>query len=506
MWTTDIITPEAAKTLSGLFCERVRRTPHATAYRYFDTTANAWKDSSWAETAAEVARWQAAFAQESLQPGDRVAVMLRNCREWVLFDQAALGSGLVVVPLAPEDRAENAAYLLEEVAAKLLVIEGEEQWQHLSHVCERLPSLVRIVSLQPVMRHKPRLRSLESWLPQRLPGTGVRGVETDPHALATLIYTSGTTGPPKGVMLSHHNILWNAYASLNGITIFREDLLLSILPLFHALERTAGYYLPMMAGATVAFVRAPSLVKEDLIAVRPTVLIAVPRLFERAYAGIQTELQKRPKAIRRLVGLTVALGWRRFQYVQGRGRWHPLLWPLLRRLIAARILAKFGGRLRLSICGGAPLSPALARQFISLGLTLLQGYGLTEASPVVSANLLQDNDPASVGRPLRDVQVRLGEQGELLVKSPGVMRGSIGAIPARPRTPSTRRAGCTPATRPTLRTAISISLAASRTSSPSRPERRCLRQTLRRRLPWIRSSSRSWSWASHAHTWVHWPC
>lgn len=422
---TDIIDPETAGTLPGLFRERVRRTPDAIAYRRFTAEEACCTDVSWGEVAAQAARWQTALRREGLQPGDRVGVMLKNCLEWVLFDLAALGLGLVTVPLFANDRPANFSYILEKTGARLLVIEGVEQWQRIEEAGGWIPGIERIVTLVRVCTEKCdlRLAELASWLP-------AAGGEYVVHAcasteLATIVYTSGTTGSPKGVMLSHANILANAHAGLRQVPIFSEDVFLSFLPLSHTLERTVGYYIPMMAGACVAHVRSIDKLGEDLLAVRPTVLVAVPRIFERVHARITAGLEEKPALLRQLFYLAVNAGWRRFLRCQGRGGWTPLeiLWPLLKKGVGDRVTARLGGRVRVAISGGAPLAPPIARLFIGLGLNILQGYGLTETSPVVSVNTPGDNRPATVGRPLPGVEVAVAESGELLVRGANVMLG-----------------------------------------------------------------------------------
>ena len=420
----DVIDPAAAGTLAGLFRERVRRTPKRVAYRQYDMATDQWTDMTWSEMAGEVARWQDAMLREALEPGDRVAVMLHNCREWVMFEQAALGCGLVVVPLYTEDRPENVAYILQNAGVKLLLMEGEHQWKELVTVRDELGFLARIVTVQPVKGAlDPRLTAVAEWLSSE-PAELIQH-DSAPDKLATIVYTSGTTGRPKGVMLSHANILNNAYASQKLCTIYLEDLFLSFLPLSHTFERTIGYYLPMMAGASVAYNRSIPELADDLLIVRPTILISVPRIFERVYNKIYAQLEEKPPLARKLFEMTVKTGWDRFQCTQGRGSWKPsmLLWPLLERLVAGKIMAKFGGRIRIAVCGGAPLSEGVARLFVGLGLRLLQGYGLTETSPVIAANPPNDNQPASVGVPLFGVEVKVGENEELLVKGHGVMLG-----------------------------------------------------------------------------------
>jgi long-chain acyl-CoA synthetase len=249
--------------------------------------------------------------------------------------------------------------------------------------------------------------------------------EIDPDALATIVYTSGTTGRPKGVMLSHTNILSNTEASSRCADLYTDDLLLSFLPLSHMFERTGGYYLPMMGGAAVAYSRSIQLLADDLAAVKPTVLMSVPRIYERVYARIQGQLKGKSPFARRLFRLAIDVGWQRFERRQGRApwNWRLLLWPLLERLVARKILERLGGRMRIAICGGAALPPGVARLFIGLGLDVLQGYGLTESSPVIAVNRVDDNVPASIGRPLPGVEVEIGDNDELLARGPNVMLG-----------------------------------------------------------------------------------
>lgn len=424
----DMISVETARTLDGLFRERVRRSPHATAYRDYDVSEEIWRDYTWDDMANAVKRWQMALSQENLSPGDRVAVMARNCPQWVMFEQAALGLGLVVVPLYTEDRAENAAWCLDNAGTALLLLENMTRWEAMNEAMPGLQQLKRIVILDASPEDvrqtgDKRAIALQDWLPET-PGD-IPSVQNDPHALATIIYTSGTTGRPKGVMLSHNNILSNAYSSAQVVTVRPDDVLLSFLPLSHTFERTAGYYVPMLCGATVAYARSIRQLQDDLLIIRPTILISVPRIYERIYAGIQAKLAEGPAISRLLFKLAVDIGYSRFERQQKRVGWRisHLLWPLLDKLVARKVMEKLGGRLWQVMSGGAALSPEISRVFIGLGLPILQGYGLTETSPVVCANRLDDNLPSSVGRPAPGVEVKLGEQNALLIRGPNVMLG-----------------------------------------------------------------------------------
>lgn len=425
MKRTDLIPVEQLVSIDRLFHERARRSPDGVAYRYFDEQTRGWRDLNWTHMTAEIARWQAALLREDLQPGDRVAIMIKNSPQWAAFDQAALGLGLVTVPLYMQDRAENVSYALEDSGAKLLLIDTAEHWRQLFGACAQHPSLVRVVALKtlPDDIDDPCLRSLQTWLPPT--GGEFTHCVSDGNALATIVYTSGTTGKPKGVMLSHRNLLSNAWAGLQTFEVYPDDIMLSFLPLSHALERMAGYILPVMAGATVGFARSVQQLQDDLQQVRPTLIIAVPRIFERIHAAMRSKMEKGPVYARWLFELAVDVGYSRFEHAQGRAAWQlkHLLWPLLRQLVANKLASRMGGRLRLAVSGGAALAIDDARIFIALGLPIIQGYGLSETSPVISVNRTHSNLPTSVGAPLPGVEVRLNGQGVLEAHGPCVMLG-----------------------------------------------------------------------------------
>ncbi|MBX3639068.1 MAG: long-chain fatty acid--CoA ligase [Nitrosomonas sp.] len=427
-----VISVEQAKTLDGLFGERVRSTPQDEAYRYFNDQHAAWETYTWAQMNVHVANWQAAFDKENLSPGDRVAIMMRNRPEWVMFDQAAMGLGLVVVPFYVEDRADNISYMLADAGVRLLVLEKAGHWREICEASSHVKSLQCIVLVEPngEIEANPsggtddqRLVALKDWIPSE--ANAVRHINDDSYALATVIYTSGTTGRPKGVMLNHHNILSNAYAGSQVVPVSSGDILLSFLPLSHTFERTVGYYLPMMCGATIAYARSIAQLQEDLLIIRPTILISVPRIYERIYAGIRAKLAEGPQFARKLFDFAVDVGYSRFEYQQKRAAWKLsfLLWPLLNKLVAAKLMSKLGGRLRHAMSGGAALSAEISRVFIGLGLPILQGYGMTESSPTVCVNRHADNVPSSVGLPIPGVEVRLGESNALLIRGPNVMMG-----------------------------------------------------------------------------------
>jgi long-chain acyl-CoA synthetase len=422
----DVIAVEAAGTLDGLFRERVRRTPDLPAYRFYNDATKSWRDHTWAGMNEHVLRWAAALQREGLSAGERVAVCLRNSPEWVMFDIAAMTVGLVVVPLYTQDRPDNIAYVLNDAGCKLLLLENGEQWNTLAQVRDQLAGVQRFLTVKKLAGTPPdpRIASIADWVGADRPA--ITPHATDSNALATIVYTSGTTGRPKGVMLSHRNILTNAHACLTGVmTTSHDDLFLSFLPLSHTFERTCGYYLPMMAGSTTAYARSVPQLGEDLQTMKPTVLVSVPRIYERVWGAIRSKLEDGPAFRKKLFLLAVDVGYAKFKRAQGRGRWKPsfLLWPLLNKLVAAKVLARLGGRMKAALSGGAALPPEISRIFIGLGLPVVQGYGMTECAPVACANRPRDNVPESVGTAVPGVEVRVGEQGELLIRGPNVMLG-----------------------------------------------------------------------------------
>jgi long-chain acyl-CoA synthetase len=396
--------------LAGLL-QHHRANPQTLLYRQH--TGNAWRDYSAGDVMALAARWQHAFRAAGYEPGDRVALCLKNGIDWVAIDQAALGLGLVVVPLYAEDNPENLAWCLADSGARLLVLENTRLLDALTRALHPLPAIVLLHGDAPA----PAIPA-SRWLPEN--GGSFETLELDEKTLATLVYTSGTTGRPKGVMLSHRNILSNVTAALEVVSLHPGDLLISVLPLSHMFERTCGYYVPLQAGVPVAYARSINQLSEDLAFLKPTVMVAVPRVFQRFLARIEQALAAAPLR-RALFSLTVALGWRKFEHRAGTVE--QALFRLLQPRVAGPVMGRLGGHLRLAVVGGAPLELHVARSFIGLGLSMLQGYGLTEASPVVAGNREHENDPVSVGAPLSGVAVRINEAGELLVRGPSVMLG-----------------------------------------------------------------------------------
>lgn len=441
--TSSPSTLASVQTLPQLLAYRVARTPNAQAYRDFDAASQAWASLTWAQAAQQVATWAQALAALQLPTAARVAILLPNGLHALYADQSTLATGCVPVPLHAIDNPGSIAYILADCEASVLIVGQTGQWEKIRAVGTPFPALRTVVvtdddvspTMAPGSGNGPAVRSLTQWLADTAQA-GAVPAPTAPQAddLAAIVYTSGTTGKPKGVMLTHGNIVSDVKAVLERIAPTVNDVFLSFLPLSHTFERTGGYYLPIAAGSCVVYARSVALLAEDLRTVRPTVLVSVPRIYERIHAKLLEKLSPTPWKLQ-LYEAAQHKGWARFCAAQGlpapaadEGRkaagWMAALpWPLLQALVAKPLLEQFGGRVRVAVSGGAPLSPTIAKCFLGLGLPLVQGYGMTETAPVVSVNSLHDNDPACVGKALPGVEVRIGEDRELQVRGPIVMKG-----------------------------------------------------------------------------------
>ena len=403
-------------TLGQLFEERVAATPDAIAYIDYSHLLGKWFKHSWESVHRQAGRIQSLLKKLDLQPGDRIGIMAHSGIYWVALDVAAAGLGVVTVPLYHRDRGGNVAYVAERSRMRALFIGGHKQWQGLTaeHVpmlgVEHIFSAVEI----PGAEVKPFLPELSG-----IKLTPYEVVQKDPDSVATIVFTSGTTGRPKGVELTHANILSNVVAATAAVPIGPEDRLLSFLPLSHMFERTVGYYAPMLHGSTVAFARSVGTLRQDLKMQPPTVLVSVPRVYEKIYRGL---ISKPP--LNTLLGRVLVSLSRRVGRAQPWSPWR-LFGGLMRWLIGRRVLQGLGGHLRIAITGGAAMNAAVADFFAGIGLKVLQGYGLTETSPVVSVNREKDIRRGSVGPLIEGVEVRLAADQELLVRGPGVMRGYL---------------------------------------------------------------------------------
>lgn len=355
-----------------------------------------------------------------VRPGDRVALFSENRPEWHIVDFACQLIGAVDVPLYATLPAPHVRYIVQDAGARLLFVSGKERARVALEATSGLN--VQVVGIDPDLA--PGLPSLAdlSLPPKRkqkeFPVVG----EED---LATLIYTSGTTGEPKGVMLTHRNLISQVLAVRPLFPITDKDISMSFLPLSHSYERTVDYVF-LQYGVQINYVESIEKVPMQLTEIRPTIMVSVPRLYERSYIKILSKIQQEGGAKRRLFHWALSVG-RKVKEAEWRGEKASAFlrgqYAVARARIFSKVLERLGGRLRFTVSGGAPLSREVGEFFDIVGLPILQGYGLTESSPVISVNRLDANRIGSAGQILPGVEVRIAEDGEILARGPNIMKG-----------------------------------------------------------------------------------
>jgi long-chain acyl-CoA synthetase len=399
--------------------------PRAQMYR----TEAGWQSISAGEMLRRVAGLAKALAELGVQKGDRVGLFAPNCPEWHVADFAIQGLGAVNVPIYFNESHDRLVYILNDSGARVLFVAGAAQAAKISECRSRLPGVEHVIVAAPESASNGNVLRYEALI-ATCGDAGVaeyrrRALSVTGDDLATIIYTSGTTGEPKGVMLSHSNLSSNAIDAANGHQLLPSDVALEFLPLAHVYERTAAYTY-LFNGVALAYVERIEDVPQALLEVHPTVAAAVPRFFEKIYANI-LEKGHRESGIRRNIfdwALHVAqesVPWR--AYGKGASPGLKLKWALADRLVFSKIRLGLGGDPQRFSAGGAPLAPELSEFYSSIGIAIHQGYGLTETSPVVTANTPGANKIGTVGRSIPHVQVKIAEDGEILVKGPNVMQG-----------------------------------------------------------------------------------
>jgi long-chain acyl-CoA synthetase len=362
--------------------------------------------------------------------GDRVALLSNNCFAWAVSDLAILSLGAINVPIYATLTGPEIAYMLRDSQAKMVIAETEE---HLHKILEhkgRCPDLQTIVMIAPVAPHEPNIHSYDKLLSQgRLATDRERELYLDgidkvsPDDMASIVYTSGTTGNPKGVMLTHGNFLSNVRDILAAIPLSSEDSVLSFLPLSHVFERTAGYYTVLAIGGTIYYAESMDTVRADIGLAKPTAMISVPRLYEKMQAGILDSLSGIKKTVF-FWALKVGQQWNNALTRRGKVPFMLRVKHFIAyRMVYHKIKQRMGGKLRFFVSGGAPLSKDLGRFFSHLGILIIEGYGLTETSPVIACNRVNAYKFGTVGKALASQSVRLADDGELIVKGANVMKG-----------------------------------------------------------------------------------
>ncbi len=370
-----------------------------------------------------------------VKPGEKAAILSENRAEWVMADMGILSAGAVTVPIYPSNTPEQIEYVLNHSEARIIFVSSEVQYEKLLTIRESIPNLKLVVSFDQ-FPGKPALPlyTLDqlSEVDQPVTESEKKELEAVIDSISaddplTLIYTSGTTGVPKGVILTQSNILFDAfYTSKKTGVLSENDVNISFLPLSHILERTVGYYLPMLNAALMAFADNMDKVQENMMELKPTCAVSVPRLFEKIYSRIYENVRLMPPIKKKLFHWAVGVG---KEHVEARyiakhtSRFLSFKYHLADLLVLKKVRERFGGNLKLFCCGGAPLYTAINEFFWSIGIPILEGYGLTETSPVLCFNNFEQLRFGSVGTTLEHTEVKVEADGELLFRGPQVMKG-----------------------------------------------------------------------------------
>jgi long-chain acyl-CoA synthetase len=418
-------------TLCRLFLDTVDRFGAAPAFRSFVDDGPETTEISYADALVITRQIGAALAEAGLTRGGRVALVSDNRPEWALADYGCLLAGVVDVPIYASLIPEQIAYILRDSEARLVFAGTAEDVAKVLEAAEHLDGEVRVVAFDTPVDHDDRVVSWATFLAHGQAAAGAeseeafrrRALEAEPDGVATILYTSGTTGDPKGVMLTHQNLSSNVWASSHVLPVGPGDVTLSFLPLSHVFQRMVDFLL-FSRGCLIAYAQDIRTVAEDLKIVRPTLVVSVPRLYEKVYARVtEVEGLKAP-----LVAWARGVGGR-WADARLAGRRPGLLtrlqYAVADRLVFRKIRAGVGGRLRYFVSGGAPLSPEINRFFYSVGLPIVEGYGLTETSPVTNVNVLDRIRIGTVGPPVPGTEIRIADDGEILVRGPQVMKGYL---------------------------------------------------------------------------------
>ena len=416
------------KTLPEMLVHTLQTKSEKEGYRYYDYEQEKWTSVSWREFGERVMKWRKALAAMNFNRGDRVAMLLINSLDALTFDQAALANALVPVPLHAIDTPESAAYIMSDSGCRFLVTTTKARWNAIFNSDTPVPTLEQVVFTteeEEGVSGKTRYCGVNKWLEA---GKDVKESELPEGPaeddLAAIVYTSGTTGRPKGVMLTHKAVLSNVQDIAKQMPLDDDDLFLSYLPLSHTFERTATYYNCVAHGATLVFSRGPMQLAEDFKDIHPTLMCSVPRILEQFYAKIQAKYAREGASAQEMADRVVAAGWRDFCRENDLPlEMDAVIKALYFDQVAQPVRELFGPRFKYIVSGGAALNGMVAKFFCAMGLNIRQAYGLTEYSPVISMNGMTGNHPATVGLPLARCQVRAGENEELQVYGPSMMKG-----------------------------------------------------------------------------------
>ena len=416
-------------TLNEIFFEAIERHNKPDALQF--KRGGRYEPMSHREILQRVRHCALGLSSLGVKRGDRVGILSENRPEWAIADYACLTSGVTDVPIYPTLPPDQIAYILNDAGCAAIFVSTPEQAKKIAGIRSQVPSLTHVVSFDDVGaaadltlgQLEGRGAAVET--PQAIADYRAGADAVEPDDLATLIYTSGTTGNPKGVMLTHNNIRSNIEAVRYKLPFRGDDTSLRFLPLSHIFERM-GDYLMFAVGSSIAYAESLDTVPVNMVEVRPTIVFSVPRLYEKMYARVLQNALSGSGIKKRIFfwARDVAEKWADVKLAGGEPRGMlARKYALAQKLVFSKLKERTGGRLRFFVSGGAPLAPEINKFFYAAGLIILEGYGLTETSPVIGVNTPEDFRIGTIGRPVAGVEVKIAADGEILTRGPGVMKG-----------------------------------------------------------------------------------
>lgn len=383
-----------------------------------------YQDISYTEFGEAADAFSSGLTALGIQKDDRIALISENRPEWALTDFGALKAGAITVPMFSTLTAPQVAYILKDSGAKIICVSTTKQLEKVTAIRDDIPTLEHVIVFDPIEGETPEgVLQFQTVCESEGDPIDTPASEDD---IATIIYTSGTTGDPKGVMLTHANFISNVEACKSRIDISDADLLLSFLPLSHVFERLGGHYVPLFSGAKIAYAESTFTVAQNMREVAPTVMLSVPRLYETMHDRILRAVQEGSSVKQKIFHWGVSVGAAVSTAIQNGEKPSALLQlkqKIADKLVFGKLKAATGGRLRFFISGGAALPQAIAEFFHAAGILILEGYGLTETSPVISMNHPGHWRFGTVGTPIPNVEVKIAEDGEILTRGPHIMKG-----------------------------------------------------------------------------------
>jgi long-chain acyl-CoA synthetase len=384
---------------------------------------------SWAAAARDVRRLALGLRSLGIRRGERVGLVAENRPEWIIADLAIMSAGAITVPAYVTHTIEDHRHVFANSGARAVIVSTPALSGRVLAAANQVDPLHTVIAIEPAAGQASTV-DLFSWDEMLARGaeqaddTGELVATIAPDDIACLIYTSGTGGTPKGVMTSHRNILANCRGAHRVLELLGlgDEVFLSFLPLSHSYEHTAGMMFPISLGAQIYFAEGADTLAANMLEARPTIMTAVPRLYETLHHRIRLGVERKGGVAHKMFDRAAAIGRKRL-LSQAPSLGERLLDPVLDRVVRAKLRRRFGGRLKAMVSGGAPLNPEIGRFFLALGITLLQGYGQTEAGPVISCNSPARIKIDTVGPPIDGVRVRIAEDGEILVAGDNVMKG-----------------------------------------------------------------------------------